>query len=141
LEEKPDGPQNRRRILRRGDPPQNLHDAAAQRLLYVVERVPRLEIIWLTVCTVDPKGNRHHRSPTRSTRGMMLLDLKSVDHPMGESGGLLYLRVELALAEVLTMSVEELVGQLCDELSAREDLISALTLKGGPPCPEVVLAN
>jgi hypothetical protein len=140
LEENSDDPQNRR-ILRRGDPPQNLQDAAALRLLYIVERVPRLEIIRLTVCTVDPKGSRHHRAPTRPTRGIMLLELKSVDHPVGECGGLLYLRVELALAEVLTMSVEGLVARLCDELSARSELISALVLKGGAPCPEVVLAN
>jgi hypothetical protein len=140
LEVNSDDLQNRR-ILRRGDPPQNLQDAAALRLLYIVERVPRLEIIRLTVFTVDPKGRRHHRAPTKPARGIMLLELKSVDHPVGECGGLLYLRVELALAEVFTMSLEELVARLCDELSAREDLISALALKGGPPCPEVVLAN
>ena len=138
--ENSDDPQNRR-ILRRGDPPQNLQDAAALMLLYSVERVPRLEIIRLTVYTVDPKGSRHHRGSTRPTRGIMLLELKSVDHPVGECGGLLYLRVELALPEVLTMSAEKLIARLCDELSAREDLVSALALKGGPPCPEVVLAN
>jgi hypothetical protein len=37
--------------------------------------------------------------------------------------------------------VEELVGRLCDELSVRESLISALALKGGSPHPDVVLAN
>ena len=71
----------------------------------------------------------------------MLLELKGADYPMGSTRGLLYLRVELALAEVLTMSVEELVGRLCDELSVRERLISALALKGGSPHPDVVLTN
>jgi len=71
----------------------------------------------------------------------MLLELKGADYPMGTGRGLLYLRVELALAEVLRMSVEELVGRLCDELAVRETLISALALKGGSPHPEVVLAN
>jgi hypothetical protein len=71
----------------------------------------------------------------------MLLELKGADYLIGTSRGLLYLRVELALAEVLTMSVEELVRRLCDELSVRESLILALALKGGSPHPEVVLAN
>ena len=71
----------------------------------------------------------------------MLLELKGADHPVGSTRGLLYLRVELGLAEVLTMSVEELVGRLCDELSVRGSLVSALALKGGSPRPDVVLAN
>jgi hypothetical protein len=71
----------------------------------------------------------------------MLLELKGADQPMGTSRGPLYLRVELTLAEVLAMSVEELVGRLRDEFSVRESLILALALKGGSPHPEMVLAN
>jgi hypothetical protein len=140
LQENPDDAHNRR-ILRRGDPPQNLQDAAALKLLSVFERVPRLAIVRLTFRSADPKGSQHHRASAKATRGIMLVELKGADYPMGSSRGLLYLRVELALAEVLTMSVEELVGRLCDELSVRERLISALALKGGSPHPDVVLAN
>ncbi len=140
MQENPDDAHNRR-ILRRGDPPQNLQDAAALKLLSVFERVPRLDIVRLTFRSADPKGSQHHRASAKATRGIMLLELKGADYPMGSTRGLLYLRVELALAEVLTMSVEELVGRLCDELSVRERLISALALKGGSPHPDVVLAN
>jgi hypothetical protein len=136
----PDDAQNRR-ILRRGDPPQNLQDAAALNLLCVLERVPQLDIVRLTVRTADPKGGQSHGASARATRGIMLLELKGADYPMGSTRGPLYLRVELALAEVLTMSVEELVGRLYDELSVIESLISALALKGGSPHPDVVLAN
>ena len=140
MQENPDDAHNRR-ILRRDDLPQNLQDAAALKLLSVFERVPRLDIVRLTFRSADPKGSQHHRASAKATRGIMLLELKGADYPMGSSRGLLYLRVELALAEVLTMSVEELVGRLCDELSVRERLISALALKGGSPHPDVVLAN
>ena len=140
MQENPDDAHNRR-ILRRGDPPQNLQDAAALKLLSVFERVPQLDIVRLTCRSADPKGSQHHRACAKATRGIMLLELKGADYPMGSTRGLHYLRVELALAEVLTMSVEELVGRLCDELSVRECLISALALKGGSPHPEVVLAN
>jgi hypothetical protein len=136
----PDDTHNRR-ILRRGDPPQNLQDAVALKLLSVFERVPRLVLVRLTFRTADTTGSQHHRASAKATRGIMLLELNRVDYPMGSTRGLLYLRVELALAEVLTMSVAELVGRLCDELLRRESLISALALKGGPPHPEAVLAN
>jgi hypothetical protein len=140
LQENPDDAHNRR-ILRRGDPPQNLQDAAALKLLSVFERVPRLDIVRLTFRSADPKGSQSHRASAKATRGIMLLELKGADYPMGSTRGLLYLRVELALAEVLTMSVEELVERLCDELSVRESLISAFALKGGSPHPDVVLTN
>ncbi len=140
MQENPDDAHNRR-ILRRGDPPQNLQDAAALKLLSVFERVPRLDIVRLTFRTADTKGSQHHRACAKATLKIMLLELKGADYPVGTSRGLLYLRVELALAEVLTMSVEEFVGRLCDELLVRESLISALALKGGSPPPEMVLAN
>ena len=136
----PDDAHNRR-ILRRGDPPQNLRDAAALKLLSVFERVPRLDIVRLTFRTAETKGGQHHRACAKATRGIMLLELKGADQPMGTSRGPLYLRVALTLAEVLAMSVEELVGRLCDECSVRESLILALALKGGSPHPEMVLAN
>jgi hypothetical protein len=128
-----------RRILRRGDTPQNLEDTAALKLLSVFERVPRLDVVRLTFCTADPKGSQRNTPPTEARRGIMLLELKSADYPMGGSRGLLYLRVEVALAEVLTTPVEELVARLCDELAAREGEVSALA--DGTPRPEVVLAN
>jgi hypothetical protein len=128
-----------RRILRRGDTPQNLKDTAALKLLSVFERVPRLDVVRLTFCTADPKGSQRSTPPTEATRGIMLLELKSADHPMGGSRGLLYLRVEVALAEVLTTPVKELVARLCDELATREGVVSALA--DGTPHPEVVLAN
>ncbi len=140
MQENPDDAHNRR-ILRRGDPPQNPQDAAALKLLSVVERVPRLDIVRLTFRTAEPKGGQHHGASAKAARGIMLLELKGADYPMGSTGGLLYLRVELALAEVFTMSEEELVGRLCDELSVRERLISAFALKGGSPHPDVVLTN
>jgi hypothetical protein len=140
LQENPDDTHNRR-ILRRGDPPQNLQDAAALKLLCVLERVPQLDIVRLAFRTADPKGSQSHRASAKATRGIMLLELKGADQPMGTSRGPLYLRVELTLAEVLAMSVEELVGRLCDECSVRESLILALALKGGSPHPEMVLAN
>jgi hypothetical protein len=128
-----------RRILRRGDTPQNLEDTAALKLLSVFERVPRLDVVRLTFCTADPKGSQRNTPPTEARRGIMLLELKSADYPMGGSRGLLYLRVEVALAEVLTRPVGELVARLCDELAAREGVVSALA--DGTPRPEVVLAN
>jgi hypothetical protein len=141
LEENPTDTRNRR-ILRRGDSPQNPEDAAALKLLSVFERLPQLDILRLTVHTAGPKGSQRHRPPTEATQGFMLLELKSADNPLGgSSSSLLYLRVEVTLAEVLWTSVDELVARLCEELAARESLVSALALKGGPPCPEVVLAN
>jgi len=143
LEGHPNDAHNRR-ILRRGDPPQNPQDAAALKLLSVFERLPRVEILGLSVHTAGPQGNQRHRRPPAKARRqtMLLVELKSTHYPIGgSSSGLLYLRVEVTLAEVLRRSVEELVGRLCEELAATEGLVSALALKGGPPRPEVVLAN
>jgi hypothetical protein len=128
LEENPDDAQNRR-ILRRGDPPQNPGDSAALKLLSIPERIPRLGILRLTICTAGP----------RARQGLVVLELVSADHPLRSSCGL-YLRVELALAEVLAKTVEELVTQVCDELAVGKALITALALKGGPP-PVEALAN
>ncbi len=128
MEENPDGAQNRR-ILRRGDPPQNAGDSAALKLLSIPERIPRLGLLRLTICTAGP----------RARRGLVVLELFSADHPLRSSCGL-YLRVELALAEVLAKTVEELVTQVCDQLSVGRALISTLALKGGPP-PVKALAN
>jgi hypothetical protein len=140
LEENPTDTRNRR-ILRRGDSPQNPEDAAALKLLSVFERLPQLDILRLTVYTPDPKGSERHRPPTEATLGIMLLELRSADYAIGRSSSLLYLRVEVTLEEVLRMPVGELVAWLCEELAAREALVSALALKGGPPRAEVVLAN
>jgi hypothetical protein len=132
LEENPDGAQNRR-ILRRGDPPQNPGDSAALKLLTVLERIPRLGILRLTTCTAGPRA-------TRASQGLVVLELVSADHPL-RSGCGFYLRVELALAEVLAKTVEELVTQVCDELSVGRTLISTLAPQGGPPPVEEALAN
>lgn len=123
-----------RRILRRGDPPLNPEDVAALKLLLVFERIPHLDILRLTVCKAGPEGVRRHGAPTRAARGTILLELQSADDR-------LYLRLELALAEVLATPVEKLGGWLCDEIAARGRLVSSLALKGGPPSPELVLAN
>jgi hypothetical protein len=139
LEENQNDAHNRR-ILRRGDPPQSPGDAAALKLLCLLERIPRLDILRVTVCTADPKGGQHHGASTRTKRGIIVLELKSADHPMGTSRGL-YLRVELGLAEVLRTPVEELAARLCGELSIREGLISTLALESGSPPLEEVLAN
>ena len=107
--ENPKDAQNRR-ILRRSDPPQNLEDAAALKLLSVFERIPQLEILRLTVFTANPKGRQHHRGTTQTKREIMLLELlKRADDPLGGTREL-YLRVEFALAEVLRRPVEELAA-------------------------------
>jgi hypothetical protein len=129
-----------RRILARGDPPQNLEDAAALKLRCVFEYIPHLNIVRLTVCTDGPESTQHHRASTRARPGIMVLELRSSNHPLGSRCGL-YLRVELALTDVLAKSVEELVAQVCDEFSAAEGLISTLALKGGLPPLEELLAN
>jgi hypothetical protein len=129
-----------RRILRRGDPPQSPGDAAALKLLCLLDRIPRLEILRVTVCTADPKGSQHRGAPTRARRGIIVLELKSPDHPMDTSRGL-YLRIELMLAEVLRTPVEKLAARLCSEISIGEGLISTLALKNGSPPLEEVLAN
>jgi hypothetical protein len=140
LEENPNGAQNRR-ILRRGDPPQNPGDSAALKLLSILERIPHLGILRLTISTAGPRGHQNHGvATTRARQGLVVLELISADHPSRSSCGL-YLRVELALEEVLAKTVEELVTQVCDELSVGKALISTLAPKGGPPPVEEVLAN
>ncbi len=129
-----------RRILRRGDPPQSPGDAAALKILCLLERIPRLDILRVTVCTADPKGGRHRGASTRARREIIVLELKSADHQMDTRCGL-YLRVELKLAEVLRMPVEQLAARLCGELSISEGLMSTLALKDGSPPLEEVLAN
>ena len=84
MQEKPDDAHDRR-ILRRGDPPQNLQDAAALKLLSVFERVPRLDIVRLTFRSADLKGSQHHRACAKATRGIMILELKGAGYPMGSS--------------------------------------------------------
>jgi hypothetical protein len=139
LEENQNDAHNRR-ILRRGGPPQSPGDAAALKLLCLLERIPRLDILRVTVCTADPRGGQHRGASTRARRGIIVLELKSADHSMDTRCGL-YLRVELALAEVLRTPIEELAARLCGELSIREDLISTLALKDGSPPLEEVSTN
>ena len=128
------------RILRRGDPPQSPGDAAALKLLCLLDRIPWLDILRVTVCAADPKGGQHRGASTRARRGIIVLELKSADHPMVARCGL-YLRVELTLAEVLRTPVEELAARLCSELSISQGLISTLALKDGFPPLEEVLGN
>jgi hypothetical protein len=129
-----------RRILRRGDPPQSPGDAAALKLLCLLERIPRLDILRVTVCTADPNSGQHRGASTRARREIIVLELKSADHPMNTRCGR-YLRVELTLAEVLRTPVEELAARLYSELSISEGLTSTLALKDGSPPLEEVLAN
>jgi hypothetical protein len=129
-----------RRILRRGDPPQSPGDAAALKLLCLLERIPRLDIVRVTVCTADSKDGQHRGTSTRARREIIVLELKSANHPKDTRCGL-YLRVELTLAEVLRTPVEELAARLCGELSISESLTSTLALKDGFPPLEEVLAN
>jgi hypothetical protein len=139
LEESPNDAQTRR-ILRRGDPPQNPGDAAALKLLSILGCIPQLDILRLTVWTADLEGSHDHRVTTRARQGLIILELKSTGHPLRSRCGL-YLRVELALADVLAKTVEELVTQVCAELSVAKDLISTVAPNGGPPPVEVVVAN
>lgn len=128
------------RILHRGDLPQNLEDAAALKLLSVFEHIPRLDILRLTVHTDDPESRHNHRASTRLRPGLIVLELRCTSHPLRSRCGL-YLRVELALAEVLAKPIEKLVAQVCKEFSVAEGLVSTLALKGGIPPLEELLAN
>lgn len=129
-----------RRILHRGDLPQNLEDAAALKLLSVFEHVPRLDLLRLTVHTDGPESRHNHRASTRLRPGLIVLELRCTSHPLRSRCGF-YLRVELALAEVLAKPVRDLVGQVCDEFSVAEGLVSTFALKGGLPPLEELLAN
>ena len=100
MKEDPNDAHNRR-TLRPYDTPQNREDAAALKLLAVVDRHSRVEIVKIVFHT-SGKG----------AEGIAYLELRSTDLPEGVSAANLYACIELPLATIIEKPVEELTALL-----------------------------
>ena len=115
-----------RRTLCPYDAPHNREDAAALKLLAIVDRHPRVEIVKIVFHT-SGKG----------AEVIAYLELRSTDLPEGVSAANLYACIELPLATVFEKPVEELTALLKKRLIS----LTAITQSAGTPPRTTLLVN
>jgi len=125
LKEDPNDAHNRR-TLRPYDTPQNREDAAALKLLAIVDRHPRVEIVKIVFHT-SGKG----------AEGIAYLELRSTDLPEGVSAANLYACIELSLATIFETPVEELTALLKRRLIS----LTAIAQSAEMPPRTTLMAN
>ena len=125
MKEDPNDAHNRR-TLRPYDTPQNREDAAALKLLAVVDRHSRVEIVKIVFHT-SGKG----------VEGIAYLELRSTDLPEGVSAANLYARIELQLATIFETPVEELTALLKRRLIS----LTAIAQSAETPPRTTLMAN
>ena len=113
-----------RRTLHPSDTPQTREDAAALKLLGVVERLPRVAIVKIVFHT-SGKGAEE----------FACLELRCTDLPEGVAAANLYACVELPLTTILEKPVEELTALLKERLIS----LSAITRSAETPPPQMTL--
>ena len=123
MKEDPNGAHNRRTLCPY-DAPQNLEDAAALKLLAVVDRHPRVEIVKIVF---------HTRG--KGAEEIAHLELRSTDLPDGVCAANLYACIELPLATIFEKPVEELTALLKRRLMS----LTALGQSAEPPPPQTTL--
>jgi hypothetical protein len=125
LKEDPNHAHNRRTLCPYYTP-QNREDAAALKLLAVVVRHPRVEIVRIAFHT-SGKG----------AKGIAYLELRSTDLPEGVSAANLYACIELPLATIFEKSVEKLTALLKRHLIA----LIVITRSAETPPQTTLMAN
>jgi len=115
-----------RRTLCPYDTPQNREDAAALKLLAVVDRHPRVEIVKIVFHTSG-----------RAPEGIAYLELRSTGFPEGVSAANLYALIELPLATIIEKPVEELTALLKKRLIS----LTAITQSAETPPRTTLMAN
>jgi hypothetical protein len=125
LKEDPNYAHNRRTLCPY-DTPQNREDAAALKLLAVVDRHPRAAIVKIVFHT---RGKRAEE--------VAYLELRSTDLPEGVSAANLYACIELPLATVFEKPVEELTALLKKRLIS----LTAITQSAETPPRTTLMAN
>jgi hypothetical protein len=117
---------HKRRILRPSDNPESHEDTVALKLLAVVDRHPRVEIVKIVFHT-SGKG----------AEVIAYLELRSTDLPEGVSAANLYACIELPLATIFEKSVEKLTALLKRHLIA----LIVITRSAETPPQTTLMAN
>ena len=125
MKEDPNGAHNRRTLCPY-DAPQNLEDAAALKLLAVVDRHPRVEIVKIVFHT-SGKGAEE----------FACLELRCTDILEGVAAANLYACIELPLTTILEKPVEELTALLKERLIS----LTAITQSAETPPRTTLMAN
>jgi hypothetical protein len=123
LEEIPNDGRRVRR-LRPSDNPESREDAVALKLLAVVDRHPRVEIVKIVFHT---NGN--------GAEEFAYLELRSTAIPEGVSAANLYAGIELPLSTIFEKPVEELTALLKKRLMS----LTAITQSAETPPPQMTL--
>jgi hypothetical protein len=125
LKEDPNDTHNRRTLCPY-DTPQNREDAVALKLLAVVDRHPRVEIVKIVFHT-SGKGAEE----------FAYLELRSTAIPEGVSAANLYACIELPLSTIFEKPVEELTALLKKRLMS----LTAITQSAETPPRTTLMAN